>query len=69
MNKTQRVKIYEWCRANKSNSGAEYPKPIRVSHRGYEMVRDNIKKNMPYARWEILSGIGEEYKQLKIYIQ
>lgn len=69
MSKSQRVKLYEWCGANKSNSGAIYPRVVKVTHRGYEMIRSNFSKNKPYAGYKIISGIGEENKQLQIFIK
>lgn len=68
MIRSQRIKIYDWCRANLSNPGAKYPKVVRLTHYEYQSMSSNLRKHIPYAACEIVVNEGN-YKYIQFYIR
>ena len=50
MDKSQKVKVYQWCRDNKDNSGAQYPKVLKMTHYDYLSMKSNLRKRIPHER-------------------
>jgi hypothetical protein len=68
MNKVANVRLYQWCRANESNCGREYPKVMKMSHYEYGAIRSNLRKTYPFVGYKIVKNEGEK-KHLKFYIK
>jgi hypothetical protein len=68
MDKSQKVKVYQWCRDNKDNSGAQYPKVLKMTHYDYLSMKSNLRKRIPYADYTIVVNEGN-YKQLQFFIR
>ena len=61
----KRAKVYDWCRANKSNIGKE--KEFVVSVEDYLSIDSNIRQRIDFAKCNIIESMKNK-KRIKISI-
>lgn len=68
MEKSERIKLYEWVRKNENNKGKEYPKILDCTQCDYIAIRQKLRKSFPYADYEIVEN-NRDQKYLKVFIK
>ena len=68
MEKSERIKIYEWVEKNQGNNGTAYPTLVECTHCDYVAIGARLRKKYPYAGYEIVVN-NRENKTLKIFIK
>lgn len=61
--KASRVRLYAWCRRNKSNVGAEITTSWMSTH-DYNNIRANLNLHYTYAKLSVLERRGDRVKCL-----
>ncbi len=65
--KTKRIRIYEWCKKNKDNAGAEMTTSWISTH-DWNNIRGNVNQRYAYAKVQIAERNDDRVK-IKISIQ
>lgn len=68
MQKSERIKVYEWCQSNQGQSGSKYPRVLQVSQCDYEAIRARIAQKYKYAGYTIVES-QRDNKKIQIYIK